>query len=90
MHNESIYLQSVNFSDNSVVALCKAFFGPGPGSILLGNANAIGVQNSLPSDDSDVKCGGKVMGSWCKSDVSVRSGSVIMYTSMAHACTTSK
>ena len=52
-----MYLQSVNSSDNSVVALCKAYFGPGPGSIL-----TIGMLNSLHTDDAGVKCGGKVMG----------------------------
>ena len=46
-------------SDNSVVALCKAYIGPGPGSILLDHA--IRVQNSLPSDDAGVSCRGKVM-----------------------------
>ena len=55
-----MYLQSVNFSDNSVVALCKAYFGPGPGSILLDHA--IGMQNNLHTEDAGVKCGGKVMG----------------------------
>ena len=54
-----MYLQSVNSSDNSDVALCKANFGPGPGSILLDNA--IGVQNSLNTEDVGVRCGGKVM-----------------------------
>ena len=54
-----MYLQSVNSSDNSVVALCKAYFGPGPGSILLDNA--IGVQNSLNTEDVGVKFGGKAM-----------------------------
>ena len=54
-----MYLQSVNSSDNSDVALCKAYFGPGPGSILLDNA--IGVQNNLHTDDAGVKCGGNVM-----------------------------
>ncbi|KAL5469137.1 hypothetical protein EMCRGX_G030342 [Ephydatia muelleri] len=46
-------------ADNSVVALCKAYFGPGPGSILLDNT--IGVQNNLHTEDAGVKCGGKVM-----------------------------
>ena len=55
-----MYLNSVNSSDNSVVALCKAYFGSGPGSILLDNA--IGVQNTLHTEDAGVKCGGKVMG----------------------------
>ena len=54
-----MYLQSVNSSDNSYVALCKAYFGPGLGSILLGNA--IGVQNNLHTEDAGVRCGGKVM-----------------------------
>ena len=52
-----MYLQSINSSDNSVVALCMAYFGPGPGSILLDNA-----QNSLHTEDAGVKCGSKVMG----------------------------
>ena len=54
-----MYLRSVNSSDNNVMALCKAYFGPGPGSIQLGNA--IGVQNSLHTEDVGVRCGGKVM-----------------------------
>ena len=56
-----MYLQSVNSSDNSDVALCEAYFGPGPGSILLDNA--IGVQKKvLHTEDAGVKCEGKVMG----------------------------
>eukprot|EP00731_Ephydatia_muelleri_P017465 Em0010g563a len=51
----AMYLQSVNTSDNSVVALCKAYFGPGPGSILLDHA--IGVQTSLNTEDAGVRCG---------------------------------
>eukprot|EP00731_Ephydatia_muelleri_P017457 Em0010g555a len=38
-------------ADNSVVALCKAYFGPGPGCILLDNA--IEVQNR---EDVGVRC----------------------------------
>ena len=54
VHEVAMYLQSVIFSDNSVVALCKTYFGPGSRSILLDN-------NSVHTQDVSVRCGGMVM-----------------------------
>ena len=65
----------VYFSDTSVVPLRKAYFGPGPGSILLDNVlcygnelsllmcrhNPIGVHDCLHSEDAGVRCGGKAI-----------------------------
>ncbi|KAL5469205.1 hypothetical protein EMCRGX_G030429 [Ephydatia muelleri] len=50
-----VVCRDLNLNYNSVVALCMAYFGPGPGSILLDHA--IGVQNSLSSNDAGGKCG---------------------------------
>ncbi|KAL5469197.1 hypothetical protein EMCRGX_G030420 [Ephydatia muelleri] len=68
-----VVCRDLNLNYNSVVALCKAYFGPGPGSILLDNA--IGVQNSLSSNDAG---GGK--NQRCGGDVRVKSGSLMQYT----------
>lgn len=63
----AIYLQSVNyFSDTSVVALCKVYFGVGPGSILLDNAYYFAITFALlkchhTSEHVEVRCGGMVM-----------------------------
>eukprot|EP00731_Ephydatia_muelleri_P017488 Em0010g586a len=53
--NAIVVCRDLNLNYNSDVALCKAYFGPGPGSILLDHA--IGVQNSLHTDNAGMKCG---------------------------------
>eukprot|EP00731_Ephydatia_muelleri_P017458 Em0010g556a len=52
--------RDLNLNYNSDVALCKAYFGAGPGSILLDHA--IGVQTSLNPEDVGVRCGVVFMG----------------------------
>eukprot|EP00731_Ephydatia_muelleri_P031717 Em0023g224a len=70
-----VVCRALNLNYTSVVPLHKAYFGPGPGSILLDNVlcygnessllmcrhDPIGVHNCLHSEDAGVRCGAVCM-----------------------------
>eukprot|EP00731_Ephydatia_muelleri_P031789 Em0023g296a len=70
-----VVCRALNLNYTSVVPLRKAYFGPGPGSILLDNVlcygnepsllmcrhNPIGVHDCLHSEDAGVRCGAVCM-----------------------------